>query len=190
MRLETPDGPVDLPVKGLDRAQYQSLLDAHPPVAGGPWNEVTFPPALIAECTGFPIDEATVWWNETPEPEAFAVFDECLRRSTPGSYEWATSVLLRNSRREEEVRAAMTMGIPLSVFLGWPQDDQDFALARLALDAERCPGCSTPVNSRHRGEYAVKRRICGSCAELEDARALIPEDQRGYTHVSLIRVDQ
>lgn len=69
-------------IRSLSRTRYRELLDDHPPrpnTDDKDWNEATFPPALLAECTtkvvyekgddsdeidGLTVEEATAMWEE------------------------------------------------------------------------------------------------------------------------------
>lgn len=88
-------------------------------------------------------------------------------------------------------------GIPLSVFLGWPQDDQDAALAWQAREATRCPGCGSheadwdPDAGGSRTAWAADVHICQGCVQVEQQRARMDDEapsQRGV-HVRLTRPD-
>lgn len=65
-------------------------------------------------------------------------------------------------------------GIPLSSFLGWPQEDQDAALAWQAHEAERCPGCG-----RHPDDPPTHPHveICPSCRMQAAAGREVKRDQ-------------
>lgn len=64
-------------------------------------------------------------------------------------------------------------GIPLSRFLGWPQEDQDAALEWQAHEAARCTGCGThtyewnPSEGGSRQAYAARLVICPGCLAKE-----------------------
>ena len=189
MRVWLPTGePADITVHGLTRPQWTALLDGHPPRDGETgWNEDTFPPALIAACTGFPVADAATWWQESPEDAAEAVFAECLRLAVPGSWEWAKRLLARNPRRLAEVELCNHMGIAHSVFLTWVGDDQDLALAAHEVNRDHCPGCGVPEAAMGDPEAAeLVIRPCLHCqaraARLDD----IPADRRGYVHVFVV----
>ena len=71
--------------------------------------------------------------------------------------------------------------IPLSEFLGWPEDDQDLTLAYLRLERAKCPGCGlTEEESANRTDppYIADVHICQSCLELGRVENQISEKQR------------
>lgn len=62
-------------------------------------------------------------------------------------------------------------GIPLSTFLGWPQDDQDSALLWQAHENSRCSGCGTYAHEWDPGQggslnaYEAHTTLCLGCAK-------------------------
>ena len=46
-----------------------------------------------------------------------------------------------NSELRAEVAAAVRMGIPLSEWTKWDDEDQEWVLAYLEWEASKCPGC-------------------------------------------------
>jgi hypothetical protein len=62
------------------------------------------------------------------------------------------------------------LGIPLSVFLGWPEDDQDAALQWQAREHQKCSGCGThpsewnPSEGGSRQAYRAALEMCPGCA--------------------------
>lgn len=181
---------VDVPVTGLTREAWAELVDAHPPrpkSSDRAWNEDTFPPALIAACTGAAPHSAALWWDEAPEGDAWDLFEECLRKSTPGSVEWAVARLRRNPRRRAEVEAAVRLGIPPSEFLRWPNRDQDLVIALAELEADVCPGCGVPNAERENvAAYTTKLVRCVHCKQEHEARADIPDDSRAFVRAKLV----
>ncbi|QZN86877.1 hypothetical protein [Cellulomonas sp. C5510] len=188
MRYWAPDGaPHDVTVRGLGRARWAALLDKHPPRDGeDQWNEDTFPPALIAECTGRPLVEVTSWWDESTADAAEELLGECLRVAYPGSIEWAVRLLRRNPRRLMEVRCASRIGVSHSAFLAFPPDDQDLAMAEMQIVGDVCPGCGVPSDAMQNPAAAeVKYRRCMHCQAKAEATAAIPEPERPFVHVYL-----
>lgn len=188
MRYWAPDGtPRDVTVRGLTRARWAQLLDKHPPREGEEqWNEDTFPPALIAECTGLPLNEVTTWWDESTADAAEELLGECLRVAYPGSIEWAVRLLRRNSRRLLEVRAAARLGLGWSAFTTLPADDQDLVMAEMQIAADVCPNCGVPSDGMQDPTAAtVAYRRCLHCQAKAEASAAIPENERGFVHVYL-----
>lgn len=188
MLIYPDDGPLEIEVAGLDRQAWTALLDAHPPRPEdeAPWNDDTFPPALMAACTPMTARVARLAWEKWPEDQAEAVFHECLRLSSPQGWDWATDALRRNPRRAAEVAAAMKMQVPLSVFLSWPDTDQDYVLAAIDRDASRCPGCGVPDEDTKRpGQWTYEHRTCEVCRVREFGREEIPKDARDHTYVEL-----
>lgn len=67
-------------------------------------------------------------------------------------------------------------GIPLSVFLSWPEADQEAALAWQAHENRRCSGCGThpddwsPKAGGDRHAYHPEHDSCPGCAALERYR--------------------
>lgn len=187
MRLWLPTGePADVTVRGLDRQQWRDLLEKHPPRnADEAFNEDTFPPALIAACTG--LAGAEQWWEESPVDAAEDLFTECLRLSNPGSWAWASRALSRDGRLAAEVALATSMGIPHSAFLAWPDRDQDLALAQHAREGDHCPGCGVPEAAMQDPTAAepVTRR-CLHCQAKASAIENIPAEMRGFVHVFVV----
>lgn len=77
-------------------------------------------------------------------------------------------------RLREELRLCQDMGIPHSRFLGWPELDQDKALAYAQVQAETCPQCNTrpeewdPAVGGDRHAYAATVHICPGCQATGD----------------------
>lgn len=192
MQVETDDGPQIVQILALDRQRYRSILDAHPPREGEdtPWNDDTFPPTLIAACTGWSMMTSRRAWNQWPTGDAEGLFIECLRTSAPGALTWASDLLRRNGRRSLEVKASMQLGIPTSAFLGWPKDDQDLVLAALEADARRCE-CGVDIDdTRKTGKYRVEYRRCEVCKLRHDALEEIASEQRAFVHIELAPIVQ
>ena len=192
MKVQTDDGEEIVQILPIGRQQYRSLADAHPPAEGDdtPWNDITFPPALIAACTGWSMMTSRRAWNQWPTGDAENLFIECLRESAPGPLTWAHDLLRRNGRRSLEVKASMQMGIPTSVFLAWPKDDQDLVLAALEADANRCE-CGVNIDEgRKIGKYKVGYRRCEVCKIRHDANEDIASEERSYVHVELLPIVQ
>ena len=59
-RVVVDGASVDIAVRQISRLAWARLRDAHPSARGGLWDEDTFPPALIAACTGFTLEQARV----------------------------------------------------------------------------------------------------------------------------------
>lgn len=85
-------------------------------------------------------------------------------------------------------------GIPHSVFLSWPDADQDKALEFQALEANRCPFCGSedadwidPETKRllPKPKYRTSTRRCYGCVEIEGARKEVPKEDHS-TYVSLV----
>ena len=81
-------------------------------------------------------------------------------------------------------------GIPLSVFLAWPEDDQQAALAWQAREQARCPGCGTheedwdPEQDGSRNAYTAVAVVCQGCVELQRMQDN-PEIRNGVRGVHL-----
>jgi len=190
MRVYGDDGQsVDYQVTGLDRQSWSDIVSSHPPrdTDPGVWNADTFPPALIAACTGVSRGEAKSWWDEAPMMDAEQLFTECVQMSSPGTYIWATNRLKTNSRMHAEVEAAIELGIAPSVFRAWSTDDQDYVLAAIEMRADRCPGCNVPkADQRDPSAWTTDYSTCLHCKQRQTASEEIPDEQRSYTHVSLV----
>jgi hypothetical protein len=185
------DNEVEILVAALSRLEWQKLLDAHPARPDSDdslWNEATFPPALIAACTGRPLDEAREWYEESSASDGDQLFEECLRASAPGSVAFYVRLLRENPRRYVEAATALSMGIPLSKFLSWSPEDQDWAIAVREVDGDVCPGgCGAPNKDRENYEaFVVEHMRCVNCQKLEAARNEVPADQKGHVHVRLV----
>lgn len=82
-----------------------------------------------------------------------------------------------------ELDAARAWGVPRSLFLGaplpapgeplWTEEDRDWALALIALEADRCGGCGQPrsesTHSRNEFAYTAEPQRCHACAAMEKA---------------------
>lgn len=64
-------------------------------------------------------------------------------------------------------------GIPLTVFLAWPQADQDAALAWQAHESARCAGCGTHPDDWDGDPRAwvAEPHRCQGCRAAEEAHA-------------------
>ena len=64
-------------------------------------------------------------------------------------------------------------GIPLSTFLGWPEADQEMALAWQAREATKCGGCGTyeadwdEANGGDRNAWGPSIHLCRGCEVLQ-----------------------
>ena len=189
MKVWASDGiPGEVTVRGISRTAWAELVDAHPPIEGeADWNHETFPPALIAACTGFSEVEAAEWWDETTPDSADDVFTECLRLSAPGSLTWAVHLLHRNTRLAAEVGLCVQMGISHDVFTTWSPRAQDLALGSTFRAADTCPGCGCPSEAMtDQSKAEVVSRICFQCRDVTAANASMPEEARGWTHLMVI----
>lgn len=191
MRIHADDGPHEIDVTGIGRQEWRELFDAHPPRPedDAPWNDETFPPALISACANMSLRLARKAWHQWPEDAAESLFHECLRLSAPKDFSWAAEVLRRNPRRAAEVRASMEMRIPLSEFLSWPTDDQDMVLAAMERDAMRCSGCGMPDEDTKRpGQWFYETRVCEVCKLRHLGHEDIPASERAFTHLEIVPV--
>ena len=84
-------------------------------------------------------------------------------------------------------------GIPLSVFLDWPVEDQDAALAWQSLENARCPGCGTrtvdwePELGGSRTAWTPSIRVCQGCVQLERTRDQHADSKFRGLHIELTR---
>jgi hypothetical protein len=82
----------------------------------------------------------------------------------------------RDPRFAAELDYCAPRGIAHSVFLGWPDEDQDKALAWAAEEAERCPGCHTPLrlalDKKLQDDWEADPQRCHVCAtrRIEEMR--------------------
>jgi len=183
-----------LTVTGIPRAEWAALVDRHPPRPKSDdrlWNPVTFPPALIAACTGLTVAEATEFWDGSANDQAYEVYEAALRVASPGGVDWAIERLRANGRTFSEVKAATRVGIPRSAFLEWPSDDQDYVIALLALEGDTCPGQCGASRSEMNDPTAhrVVKSTCIWCRQLEATRDEVQPEARAYTHVTLITAE-
>lgn len=90
-----------------------------------------------------------------------------------------------------ELEAARAWGVPRSIFLGrplpgpgeplWLDEDRDWALALLEVEADTCPGCGQPLSESTHSDnefaYTASASRCHSCAAMRRyARRFLPED--------------
>lgn len=192
VRIAGPDdAPLTVIIKRLDRPRWSELVAAHPPRQGTSdrlWNEVSFPPALIAASTGLTVDETRAWWEDTPELDGNDLYEACLRLSSPGTVEWAVRRLKGNSRLMAEVQASMRAGISHAQFLEWPDDSQDLAIALSIVENDRCPGgCgASRTEMQNPLAFTVGTTRCVWCQQLEVEREKIRAEDRGHRHVILL----
>ena len=85
-------------------------------------------------------------------------------------------------------------GIPLSVFLGWPQGDQDAALAWQADQDARCATCGThpedwdPEAGGHRMALRPELYRCRGCERLEQLQQSSEPAEAGRgVHIRMVR---
>lgn len=186
-RVVVDGASVDIAVRQISRLAWARLRDAHPSAKGGLWDEDTFPPALIAACTGFTLEQAREAWDHWPATDAEALFAACIRASAPASWQWATERFRVDGRLALEVRVASRMGIAHSVFASWSSRDQDLALASAEAEASRCPGCGAPAAAMRDPRKAdVIVESCLMCQAKAAAVDSIPPEQRGHTHVMVV----
>lgn len=73
----------------------------------------------------------------------------------------------RDPQLRAELRYCAPAGIPHSTFLEWDADDRDKALAWLAVDDDKCPGCSNPLSEstsfENRTDWQVEVVTCHAC---------------------------
>ena len=78
-----------------------------------------------------------------------------------------------------EVEAARAWGVPRSIFLGrvpapdeplWSDEDREWALALLDVEADTCGGCGQPLSESYLPEneyaYTVTPSRCHACAAM------------------------
>lgn len=176
-------------IRPLSRADYAAILDRYPAPQGseGLWSD-DFAPALIQACTDLPMDHVQEWWDDTTTDAAYSLFEACVKACDPGSYDAALHVLRTNPRRLLEVQTAMRAGISHHEFLQWPVASQDLALALNVVEADQCPGCGVPrEDMMNKKKWRVAASACVHCRALDEARDSIDSDERGSTHVRLVR---
>ena len=201
------DGTVTLALASLGRPGFDALVEAHPPTgARDLWRQDTFAPALIAACVTSwgvpwadedphmlgPVDVATAtsWWNEWPVDAAEDLFGRCVALNIT-SIEWARRRLDRDVRLAAEVAYTAEVGIPHSIFLSWPERDQDLALANAVRAADRCPGCGVPAALMGAaGAYTVVSTACVQCEVKAQAEAAIPAEHAHRYHHHLVATGQ
>lgn len=179
------DGPISLPVRGLSRKEWAHLCYAHPLD-----NEV-FPAALISACTGKSFEEAQHMWDEWPTLIAEELFEKCLELSQPTGWDWAKQALHNHARLMVEMTVCEHYGIPHSHFLGWPDTDQDLAIAAFIEGKDKCPGCGAPSEAMSNPLLAeIRDRRCLKCVELKGVRESIPDAERSFIHLNIVRSDE
>lgn len=182
-----------LTVTGLDRLAFDQLVEDHAPRPGEDllWNDATFPPELIAACTGRSLAWAEHFWHASEVDEAEDVFEVCLRQSGPGLWTWATWRLQRDPRVRLELRLCNKAGISHSHFLGgprvWTERDRDLALAALELDLDRCPGCGVAREDMQDPDAAeIVQDSCVHCELKAHMWNAIPEAERDRVHLMVV----
>lgn len=184
-----------LTVTGLDRLAFDRLVEDHPPKPGERllWNEHTFPPELIAACTGRTVAWATEFWHNGEIDATEDVLETCIRLSGPGLWTWASWRLRRDPRLSMELRLCNKAGISHSHFLGgpaeWTDRDRDLALAALEADLDRCPGCGVRREDMQNPDAAdVEQFPCVHCELKAQMWAAIPDGERNRVHLSVVPV--
>lgn len=192
LTLADDDGPGGVVrVEGLDRFEFDVLLEKHPARDGEqmPWNDVTFPPELLARCCGWTLQDAVNFWNDTPVDEAEDVFEVAVRLSAPGSWAWATRRLLQDPRLRMELRLCNQAGIDIEDFHRRSERSQDLALASYVLDLDRCPGCGVPSAGMTEEDAAsVQVLSCVHCDARAAVQQDIPDEARDRVHVVVVPV--
>lgn len=176
-------------VVGLPRAGFDLLVEDHPPRDGKaePWNDDTFPPALIALCTRSSLDEARRRWDDAEVDSAEQLLEVCVRMSAPGSWAWATRRLLRDPRLRMEMRFCNGAGLSHDTFLGWSDRAQDLALAAYLLGIDCCPGCGVRTELMQDVEAAdIEQMPCVHCEQRNQVTASMPADARDRIHVVVV----
>lgn len=189
LTLTLDDVEAELIVTGVHRWEYDLLLEQHPPRPAelAPFNEATFPPALLAACTGQPVEVTDRWWQTWPADTADDVFETCHRLSAPGAIDWATRRLQRDARLRLEVRYCNAHGLPHDTFLRWPDRSQDLALAGYLLEQNRCPGCGVPADAMDDPDAAdVEQQECVHCDLREQVAKAVPEGDRSRIHTYVV----
>lgn len=83
----------------------------------------------------------------------------------------AIAYRLQNDRQfAMEMRLCKEWQIPHSRFLSWTPEDQAKALAHMAYEAQRCPGCGIhPTDWPDPDEpvFEATTKVCPGCAELD-----------------------
>jgi len=173
---------MSVPVRGLSRKEWAQVCYT------APLDDESFPPALIAACTGMTLEAAQFAWDEWPTLTAEGLFDKCLELSQPGTWDWAKQALLSHSRLMIELTVCETYSIPHSVFLEWPDTDQDLAIAAFMERKDHCPGCGAPSEAMDNPTLAkITARRCLKCVELKGVRDSIPESERSFNHLNVVR---
>lgn len=175
VRVEVGDGPREVTVTAMSRAQWSAWGDIT--------DEVARERALIRWCTDLDPDEVLDDW---PADAAGAVVAECERVSRP-SWEWALERVKGDSYLSLTLALCQEMGVPHSTFTAWPVRDQDLALARFVISNDRCPGCNAPTSAqRNPAGFEIDAVECLVCWQLDDVRSQIPDGQASRTHLSVV----
>ena len=175
IRVEVGDGPREVDVTAMSRAQWSAWGDIT--------DEVARERALIRWCTDLDADEVLDRW---PGNSAEAVLAECERASKP-SWEWALERVKGDPYLSLTLALCQEIGVPHSAFTAWPARDQDLALARYVISNDRCPGCNAPTSAQRKpAGFEVDVVECLMCVQLDDVRSRIPEGKSSRTHLSVV----
>lgn len=180
-------------VSPLDPIAYAALVDGHPPDRSDPpglgWSQQTFPPALIAACTGADVADADRAWRTWPADVVESLLELCLELCSPGSIDWALRRLDDDARLALELEYCAPRGVAHDVFLGWARRSQDLALAWTVRRADRCPGCGVPTADMDDPLAAeVDLRRCETCGHRKQVTGSVPEDERDTIHAFVRRI--
>lgn len=84
-------------------------------------------------------------------------------------------------RFREEMDYCAPKALRHSLFLAWPEDDQDKAMAWQRLQAAECSGCGTRADEWEADPLAYLGDIvsCPGCVALDQERDNVPEGTKG-----------
>lgn len=166
-----------LTLHGLGREAFERLMVDHPPThADGKvaWDD-DFCAALVAGTSGLPAEVVAEMREEWTDGDWRTVAQAALGVSDGATGHWGSLAdrLEWDERFREELAYCVPLGIPHSVFLAWPPDDQDKALAYLRHRAEYC-SCGTRTRdwknldgSPNYFSFVATSETCLGCEAIE-----------------------
>lgn len=192
--LPRADGTVDkITLRGLDPAGWVALIAAHPAPEGSSarWDADSFEPELLSRCLISHQITDEVARDLANEDGYRALIQACVDLCEP--IPAARRYIEQNPGLIPELAFSNRAGIPLSLFRGWSDEDQDLALGYEALRRDTCPGCGVPERDMRNPDapWTPRVRTCRHCEGLAQERHRIrdiegpSEAERDAAHVDL-----
>jgi len=128
-------------------------------------------------------------WVTGGEGEALTTYRAALAKVMP-DHTWATDLLKADPTTAVELRLCNTLGIPHEVFLDWPDDSADLAIASMLAERDTCQHGHPREAMNNPALVEIKRVYCAVCAavhELEKKTSAQGEDYTVGWHTEVTR---